>query len=140
MGQDNCVFCKIVDGVIPSSTIYEDEDFKVILDISPASKGHAIIIPKTHVENVFELPENLASKVFAVASKVAKAMKAELQCDGFNILQNNGEVAGQTVFHFHMHLIPRYKEDQVTIKWCPGQYVGEDLTVTAEAIKKRIEH
>lgn len=139
MGQSNCIFCKIISGEIPSSTIYEDDYFKVILDISPASKGHAIIIPKIHVENIFELDEFYASKIFVVATKVAKAMKDELQCDGFNILQNNGKIAGQSVFHFHMHLIPRYKEDNVTIKWCLGEYKGNDLSILASAIKKRIE-
>ncbi|BCN32923.1 HIT family protein [Anaeromicropila herbilytica] len=136
MEQENCVFCKIVSGEIPSSTIYEDNDFKVILDISPATKGHAIIIPKNHAKNVFELSEEDASKVFVVAKKVATAMKEALKCDGFNILQNNEEVAGQTVFHFHMHLIPRYKEDKVTIKWCDEHYVGEDIGIIAEKIKK----
>lgn len=135
MGQENCVFCKIAAGDIPSSTIYEDNDFKVILDISPATKGHAIIIPKVHAKNIFELPDDLASKVFVVAKKVATGMKEALKCDGFNILQNNEEVAGQTVFHFHMHLIPRYKEDKVTIKWCEERYVGEDLGTLAEQIK-----
>lgn len=139
MEQSNCIFCKITTGDIPSSTIYEDNYFKVILDISPASKGHAIIIPKKHAENIFELDETYASKIFVVAKKVAKAMKEELNCDGFNILQNNGEVAGQSVFHFHMHLIPRYKGDNITIKWCLGKYEGEDLTNLASAISKRVQ-
>ena len=119
MKNENCIFCKIVAGEIPSATIYEDADFRVILDIEPASKGHALILPKQHYANLYELPEELASKVLVVAKKVVTAMTEVLGCDGYNVLQNNGEVAGQTVFHFHMHLVPRYKDDKVNIKWKP---------------------
>ena len=120
MRDENCIFCKIAEGVIPSATIYEDEDFRVILDIEPASKGHALILPKEHYANLYELPEELASKALVVAKKVVTAMTEVLGCDGYNVLQNNGEAAGQTVFHFHMHLIPRYEKDKVNIKWKPG--------------------
>ena len=107
---ENCIFCKIIGGEIPSNTIYEDEEFKVILDISPASKGHALILPKQQYANIYDLPEDLAAKAMILAKKLAGHMTEKLQCDGFNLVQNNGEVAGQTVFHFHLHLIPRYKE------------------------------
>ena len=125
MKNENCIFCKIAAGEIPSATIYEDADFRVILDIEPASKGHALILPKEHYANLYELPEEFASKVLVVAKKVVTAMTEVLGCDGYNVLQNNGEVAGQTVFHFHMHLIPRYKDDQVNIKWKPGNLKEE---------------
>lgn len=138
MTQKDCIFCKIAAGEIPSATIYEDESFRVILDISPASKGHAIILPKNHAANIFEMGEEDASKIFVVASKVAKAMKAALNCDGLNILQNNGEIAGQTVFHFHMHLIPRYKEDKVTITWECGQYEEDEKNQVVKAIRDRM--
>lgn len=108
--MDNCIFCKIIAGEIPSATIYEDEDFKVILDISPAAKGHALILPKEHYANLYELPDELCGKVMKLAKKLASHMTEKLDCDGFNLVQNNGEVAGQTVFHFHLHLIPRYKD------------------------------
>ena len=121
MKNENCIFCKIAAGEIPSATIYEDDDFRVILDIEPASKGHALILPKEHYANLYELPEELASKVLIVAKKVIASMTEIVGCDGYNVLQNNGEVAGQTVFHFHMHLIPRYKDDDVTIGWKPGK-------------------
>lgn len=120
MKKDNCIFCKIAAGDIPSATIYEDEDFRVILDIEPASKGHALILPKEHYANLYELPEELAAKVLLVAKKVITKMTEIVGCDGYNVLQNNGEPAGQTVFHYHMHLIPRYKEDDVTITWKHG--------------------
>ncbi len=118
MKDINCIFCKIAEGEIPSKTIYEDEEFRIILDINPATKGHALIIPKEHYANIYDLPEDLAMKVMKLAKKFAMHMKEILKCDGFNIVQNNGEVAGQTVFHFHMHLIPRYINDGNQEKLC----------------------
>ena len=136
--MDSCIFCKIIKGDIPSSTIYEDENVKVILDISPAAKGHAILLVKEHVANVFELPADLAAKVFAVVPKVATAIKEELGCDGMNILQNNGAEAGQTVFHLHIHFIPRWNGDRVNIKWAPLSYAEGEAAALAAAIKARI--
>ncbi len=118
--SDNCIFCKIAKGEIPSTTIYEDDDFKVIMDLGPATKGHALIIPKEHYANIYELDDSLAAKVLVLAKKMATKMTKVLGCDGFNIVQNNGEVAGQTVFHFHMHLIPRYKDDNIGEMWEAG--------------------
>ncbi len=120
MRNENCIFCKIAAGDIPSATIYEDEDFRVILDIEPASVGHALILPKGHYANLYELPDELAAKALVLAKKVVTKMTDIVGCDGYNILQNNGEAAGQTVFLFHMHLIPRYTEDKVTIAWQHG--------------------
>ena len=114
--MDNCIFCKIANGEIPSATLYEDEEFRVILDLGPATKGHALILPKTHAANIYEISEDMAAKAMILAKKMTKA----LNCDGFNIVQNNGEPAGQTVFHFHMHLIPRYKGDEAGITWNSG--------------------
>lgn len=109
MKDKNCIFCKIISGEIPSNTIYEDEEFKVILDASPASRGHALILPKEHCADIYEIDEEVAARAMKLAKKMAVHMTAVLGCDGFNIVQNNHEIAGQTVFHFHMHLIPRYK-------------------------------
>ena len=139
MIDQNCIFCKIAAGEIPSATVYEDEDFRVIMDISPASKGHAIILPKTHASNIFEVDDAVASKIFVVAKKVATAMKEELNCDGINILQNNGEVAGQTVFHLHVHLLPRYKGDKISIKWSHQDKYQDDFASLAKAISARIK-
>ncbi len=125
MKVDNCIFCKIAAGEIPSTTIYEDDDFKVILDIEPAAKGHALLLPKEHYANLYELDEALAAKALVVAKKVITQMTEILGCDGYNVLQNNGPVAGQTVFHFHMHLIPRYQEDDVKIGWKLGKLTDE---------------
>lgn len=131
--DNECLFCKIANGEIPSDTIYEDEDFRVILDISPASAGHAIILPKNHAADLFELEKDDVSKIMGIAQKVGGAMMASLGCDGLNVLQNNGEAAGQTVFHLHVHLIPRYIKDRVNIKWECGD--GQDNKQLAEKIK-----
>lgn len=134
MKKDDCIFCKIANGEIPSKTVYEDEYFRVILDLGPATKGHALLLPKEHADNLFELPEELAEKVLPVAKKVAAGMRQKLQCDGLNLVQNNGETAGQTVMHFHLHMIPRYENDGQQIKWVPGKPSQEEL----EAIKKQL--
>ena len=137
MKKDDCIFCKIANGDIPSKTLYEDEDFRVILDLGPATKGHALILPKEHADNLYELPDETASKVFVLAKKLAMKMKEKLNCDGLNIVQNNGEVAGQTVFHFHMHLIPRYKNDKSGFGWKPGKLTDEDRDEILEKLKEK---
>lgn len=136
--SNNCIFCKIINNEISSISLYEDDDFKVIMDISPATKGHAVLIPKKHFTNLFEMDEETAKKVFIVVAKVGKAMKEELKCDGLNILQNNGEAAGQTVFHFHIHLIPRYQGDSVQMTWGHESYKDGEAADIANRIKERI--
>ena len=126
MKNQDCIFCKIANGEIPSATLYEDEDFRVILDLGPASKGHALILPKEHFADLYELSDEAASKALVLAKKIAAKLTEILKCDGFNIVQNNGTCAGQTVFHFHLHLIPRYKDDGVGITWKPGSLTPED--------------
>lgn len=123
--MSECIFCKIANGEIPSATLYEDDKFRVILDLGPASKGHALILPKIHAANIFEMPEDLAGEAFILAKRMAEKLTKALECDGFNIVQNNGECAGQTVFHFHMHLIPRYQNDNVHLLWKPGTLTEE---------------
>ncbi len=136
--QDNCIFCKIANGQIPSSTIFEDEDFRVILDLGPASRGHALVLPKKHFADLFEIDEKTAAGAMVTAKKVAAKMKKALNCDGFNVLQNNGETAGQSVFHFHMHLIPRYKGDQVGLPaWKPQETTPEQLNEVAAQINTK---
>ena len=123
--MDNCIFCKIAGGEIPAATLYEDENFRVILDLGPASKGHALILPKEHYANLYEIDEEVAGNAMKLAKRLVTKMTDALKCDGFNLVQNNGEVAGQTVFHFHMHLIPRYENDQVGLTWTPGTLTEE---------------
>lgn len=136
--MEQCIFCKIAGGEIPAATLYEDEDFRVILDLGPASKGHALILPKGHYANIYELPDEMASKAMVLAKKMAAVMTKALGCDGFNIVQNNGEVAGQTVFHFHMHLIPRYVGDQVGLTWKPGILHDETKAEIVEKVKAQL--
>lgn len=138
MNKDDCIFCKIANGEIPSATVYEDSVCRVILDVNPANKGHALIIPKEHFDNIYSIDAETAAKILTIATEVAKAQKAELNPDGLNILQNNGEAAGQTVFHFHMHLVPRYIKDNVTMTWIPGKADTEELSTLSKALRKRI--
>lgn len=127
MMKDDCIFCKIANGQIPSKTLYEDEKFRVILDLAPATKGHALILPKSHAANLYELSEEVASEVLVLAKKMVAKMTDTLKCDGFNLVQNNGVVAGQTVSHFHVHLIPRYEDDSQKISWVPCEMSQEQL-------------
>ena len=132
--MSDCIFCKIANGEIPSYTIYEDADFRVILDLGPATKGHALLLPKKHYANLFELDDEVAEKVLKTAKKVAGQIKNALHADGFNLVQNNGEAAGQTVFHFHMHLIPRYEGDSVGTFWTAQEVTDAYMEETRKEI------
>lgn len=134
MKDENCIFCKLANGEIPTATLYEDEDFRVILDASPASKGHALILPKEHYANLYELDDEVAAKVLVLAKKMITKLTDLLGCDGYNIVQNNGEAAGQTVFHFHMHIIPRIKGDTVNVGWVPGTADNDDISLIKEKV------
>ena len=112
-----CIFCKIIDGEIPSTTIYEDDIVKCILDLSQAGVGHTLVIPKKHYANVLEIDEDTFGYAMKIAKKIAVALKKTFNCDGINILNNCGEAAGQTVFHLHIHVIPRFFNDTVDVKW-----------------------
>lgn len=137
MRDSNCIFCKIASGEIPSATLYEDEDFRVILDIEPASKGHALILPKEHYANLYEIDDELAKKAIVLAKNMVVELKDILHCDGYNIVQNNEPAAGQTVFHFHMHLIPRYEGDHVGLGWKQGTLNEEEKEEILCKIKNR---
>ena len=125
--MDSCIFCKIANGEIPSNTIYEDDKFRVILDNGPATKGHALVLPKEHFADLFEIPADWAAEAMKTAQITAELLKDKLGADGLNIVQNNGETAGQTVHHFHMHIIPRYKGDGQSILWKPGHPSDAEL-------------
>ncbi len=137
MRKDDCIFCKIVAGEIPSRTIHEDDLFKVILDLDPATKGHALIIPKNHFDDIYDLGDEEAKNVFSLAKKLTREMTDKLHADGFNIVQNDGEVAGQTVLHFHLHLIPRYENDgnEERLMWNHCGATAEDLDEVLEILK-----
>ena len=138
MRDENCIFCKIAAGEIPSATLYEDDDFRVILDLGPASKGHALILPKNHYRNLYDIDDEVASKAILLAKKMITKLTDVLNCDGYNIVQNNEEAAGQTVFHFHMHIIPRYKDDGQVIGWEPHTSDPEVQAQLAEKIGQAI--
>lgn len=137
MKKDDCIFCKIAAGEIPSRKIYEDKDLIAIMDLNPTSKGHSLIIPKEHCTNIYDIDEDIAAKVMKTAKKLATKMTVALNCDGFNLLQNNGETAGQTMFHFHMHLIPRYKDaDNKMLKFTSVSFSDEEMDAIRDQIIK----
>ena len=134
MKKEDCIFCKITSGEIPSRTLYEDEQFRVILDLGPVAKGHALVIPKEHYANLEEMPEELAADAMKLAKKMAINITKKLHADGFNLLQNNGEAAGQSVKHFHMHVIPRYLEDGRQFLLQPGTATDAELDAVKDTI------
>ena len=135
MKDENCIFCKLANGDIPTNAIYEDEEFKVILDASPATKGHALILPKQHYANIYEIDDEILGKAAKLAKKVIKHEKEVLGCGGYNVLQNNEEAAGQTVFHFHMHLIPRYAGDHAIQDWDHLSLSDEEMKEICDKMK-----
>ena len=135
MRDDNCIFCKLANGDITTNSIYEDEDFNVILDASPATKGHALILPKQHYANMFEIDDEILAKAAKLAKRVITHEKEVLGCDGYNVLQNNGEVAGQTVLHFHMHLIARYDGGKTIIDWDHKEFSDDEMKAICNEMK-----
>lgn len=139
--MNDCLFCKIIDGQIPSLKVYEDEHVYAFMDIMPLTKGHTLLIPKTHCKDLFEMTEEVASNLYAAAPKVANAIKAAFHPVGMNTVNNNGVAAGQTVFHYHLHFIPRYDEkDGLVVEWNSRQaeFPLEVLTKIAEQIKNHM--
>ena len=132
-----CIFCKIIKGDIPSFTIYEDNLFKVILDRFPAAPGHALIIPKAHYKDMFELTKEVAEALYPLAQKIAIQIKKALGAEGMNVVQNNGEVAGQSVYHFHLHLVPRKAGDGIILnKSSNGDTTLEELEMILKQIQE----
>ena len=135
------IFDKIINGEIPSYKIYEDQDIFVFLDISQMTKGHALLVPKKHLENIFDYDDEDAAKILSKLPMIAQAIKkSDKNIIGMNIISNNGEAAGQSVFHSHWHLIPRYQDDGVNIEAIDNSanYTPEDLLKIAEQIKGEI--
>ena len=130
--DSNCIFCKIINKEIPSKIVYEDNDFLAMLDIAPATKGHVLILPKEHAATLTELSDDKASKILVLAKKIINAMMKVHGFTSYNLIQNNGKLAGQTVNHFHLHLIPRYSVDDVGL-WTPHE---GDPSVTDELAKE----
>lgn len=139
--MSDCIFCKIINGEIPSSKVFENEHVLAFLDISQVTKGHTLVIPKVHKENIYELTPEIAKELYAVVPEIARALKQEFNPIGLNTLNNNGEAAGQSVFHFHLHLIPRYGEGDgfgAVWKTHTSDYTPEDLQNIAGSIAKHL--
>lgn len=134
MRDENCIFCKIANGDIPARTLFENDHFCVILDAGPATRGHALVLPKDHYADLFELPQDAAADAMRVAKQVGTQIVDKMGADGLNLVQNNGETAGQTVRHFHLHLIPRYKNDGQHILWEPGTLSDSELDAIRDTI------
>ncbi len=139
--MSDCIFCKIINEEMPSAKVYEDEHVYAFLDISQVTKGHTLVIPKAHAENIYELTPDVAANLFSVVPKIANALKKAYNPSGLNIVNNNGKTAGQTVFHYHLHLIPRYGENDgfdAIWKQNTDQYTQEDLQNIAQTIAKQL--
>jgi len=136
--DDDCIFCKIIRGEIPSFKVYEDDDILAFLDVNPINKGHTLVIPKHHSRDILETPPQWIAKTFAGAGRVARAVQKTISPDGINILQANGPGAKQSVFHLHVHVIPRAMDDGLTMNWelVPGDM--DELGKLAEKIASRV--
>ncbi|MFP4403266.1 MAG: HIT family protein [Candidatus Woesearchaeota archaeon] len=132
--MNDCIFCKIVKGEIPCFKVYEDENTLAFLDISPANKGHVLVIPKKHYETVLEISEEEFCNLTKSLQKVSKKVFKNLNADGFNIVNNNKKVSGQIVPHIHFHIIPRFSDDELKINWRHLKYEENE----AEEILKKI--
>lgn len=138
----DCIFCKIIDGSIPSVKVYEDEHVLAFMDVAPLTKGHTLLIPKQHVKDLFEMPEDVARNLYAAAPKIANAIKDAFNPKGLNTVNNNGAFAGQSVFHYHLHFIPRYdyESDGLKIEWNAktGEFTPEKLQELAKNIQEHL--
>lgn len=132
--MDDCIFCKIISGEFGSATIYENDEFKVILDRFPANEGHVLILTKEHVTNIFELDPDVGGRLFQLAVQIAGVMKKALGFENMNVIQNNGKIANQTVPHFHLHLIPRYENDGIKMPEKALDLTDEQI----ESVRKQI--
>ncbi|MBI2654183.1 HIT family protein [Candidatus Woesearchaeota archaeon] len=137
--MDDCIFCKIVEGKIPATKIYEDDKVISFLDIMPANKGHCLIVPKNHSPTLVEMHEEDLTATVKAVKKIARALSLSFGNASFNMVMNNGKEAGQIVNHAHIHLIPRFQKDRLRLKWSHLKYEGEEMNDYAGRIKKFIE-
>jgi len=133
--QMDCLFCKIANGEIPSNILYEDDLTVAFLDINPANPGHTLVIPKKHSRNIFDIEPEQAEAVMRTALKMANAIKSSLEPDGMNLFQCSEPAGFQEVFHFHLHIIPRFEDDLIVLPWRPQQADPDELKKIAEKIK-----
>lgn len=133
--KDDCIFCAIAQRSGPASVVEADERAIAFLDIAPATRGHTLVIPRSHADNLLEIPAEDLAHVAKMAQSIARRMPDALGCDGVNLLNSCGEDAWQTVFHFHMHVIPRYKDDPLQLPWIPGPPSTDGLSELAELLR-----
>tara|TARA_Y100000310_G_scaffold47186_1_gene43812 strand:+ start:38484 stop:38894 length:411 start_codon:yes stop_codon:yes gene_type:complete len=134
--MEECIFCRIVDGKTPATKVYEDDNTISFLDIMPANKGHCLVVPKKHYETLLDLPDEDLKNLIIATKKVTKALSLSIGNGSYNVVMNNGKVAGQVVAHAHIHIIPRFEHDRLRIKWSHKKYTDEEMKKTQEKIKK----
>ena len=134
----DCIFCAIVAGEIPAIKVYEDEDVFAFMDIAPANPGHTLVIPKQHYRNIFDMPTEIGSKIMQTAILIANAIRTALKPDGLNLFQSNEAAGFQTVFHFHLHLIPRWEGDPLRLPWRPSEGDTEEIGKVAAKIREAL--
>lgn len=132
----DCIFCKIVRKEIPSYNIYEDKEVLAFLDINPLTKGHCLVVPKDHYESLFDIEENTLQRVISATKNISAKIKKSLKTDGINFISNNGQIAGQKVPHFHLHIVPRYKNDQLVMN---EVWHSREKNMSREELKKTAE-
>ena len=134
--MEDCIFCKIIDGKIPSAKVYEDDKVISFLDIMPANKGHCLVVPKKHYETLLDIPNEDLANLIKTTKKVAKALSLSIGNGSYNVVMNNGKVAGQLVAHAHIHIIPRFKGDHLRLTWSHKKYIDKEMQRVQEMIKK----
>jgi histidine triad (HIT) family protein len=135
MAHEDCIFCKVLAGEIPSESVYEDEHTVAVMDINPWTRGHVVVVPRRHAENLFEISDEDLQHVIVAAKRVATKVRDTLDCDGVNLLQSNGRAAWQTIFHLHVHVIPRYEDDPLQLPIRPEPAEPEELAQVAREIR-----
>lgn len=139
MEQNDCIFCKIIKGELPSTKIYEDETTLAFLDIHPVNIGHILVIPKEHFPNIYETPDEILSDMMIASKKIAIALKEAMKADGVNVTMNNNHAAGQLIFHSHLHIIPRFSNDGFELWHGKRPYQEGEKEMVAEKIKKEMK-
>ena len=135
MPESDCIFCKIIAGELPGQIVDQDERTVAFMDINPATRGHALVVPRRHARDLLEIePDELAATMLA-AQRLARRIHERLGADGVNLLNSCGRAAWQTVFHFHVHVIPRYADDPLRLPWVPAQGDAEEIAAVAATLR-----
>jgi histidine triad (HIT) family protein len=135
MNQPDCIFCKIVAGELPATIVDEDEQTLAFMDINPATRGHALVVPRAHAADLLEIEPAQLAAVSAAAQRLAKRVRERLGADGVNVINSCGAAAWQTVFHFHLHVIPRYEGDPLRLPWVPSPGDAEEIAAAAAQLR-----